>query len=376
MNRIDRGLLLAVLFLVGLGLVQVYSSSFIFATESYGNGLHFFIKQLIYAALGLGCLFAFAWMPWKWGWRIGIALWLVSLVGLAMTFIPALTIKAGGAHRWIKLPLGQRFEPAELFKASFPFILAALFVGANKIRGLWPRIGAHLLILSPFLGLLKQPDFGTFVIAGLVGLSILFVFGLRLRYLIAGVVMAVPAFYFLVINVPYRYARIKTYLDPWSDPADRGFQIIQSMLSFHSGGVTGSGLGQGQGKLFFLPEAHTDFTLAVLGEEIGFIGFFFVMMLYGFLVFRGLQITSRVKQDQMRAVALGLTVLFGLSVFINVGVVLGLLPTKGLTLPFLSYGGSSLISTCMIFGWLLNIQRQTEAHSLRKPVLHWVKTKN
>ncbi len=148
------------------------------------------------------------------------------------------------------------------------------------------------------------------------------------------------------------------FLDPWADPSQKGFQVIQSMLSFHSGGVTGAGLGESQGKLFFLPEAHTDFTMAIFGEEMGFTGFCFVLMIYGYLVVRGLQLASRTEDIFARAVSLGLSLTFGFSVFINVGVVTGLLPTKGLTLPFLSYGGSSLLMTAFMFGLLLNIQRQ------------------
>jgi cell division protein FtsW len=148
-----------------------------------------------------------------------------------------------------------------------------------------------------------------------------------------------------------------SFLDPWSDPERTGFQVIQSLLSFSSGGLFGVGLGEGQSKLFFLPEAHTDFTLAVLGEEVGFLGFLFILFMYGFLVLRGLQIAANTRDKFMSCVAYGLTVFFGLQVVTNVGVTLGLLPTKGLTLPFLSYGGSSIIVMGLLFGILLNIER-------------------
>jgi cell division protein FtsW len=167
----------------------------------------------------------------------------------------------------------------------------------------------------------------------------------------------VPAFYLLVMRVPYRRARVLAFMDPWADPEQKGFQVIQSMLSFHSGGVTGAGLGQGQGKLFFLPEAHTDFTLAVMGEEIGFIGVVLVLALYGYVVMRGFQIAIRCENPFRKALALGISMTFALSIFINCGVVMGLLPTKGLTLPFLSYGGSSLMTLCLMFGLLLNIEK-------------------
>lgn len=158
-----------------------------------------------------------------------------------------------------------------------------------------------------------------------------------------------------------------TFLDPWSDPANKGFQVIQSLLSFHSGGVTGVGLGQGQGKLFFLPEAHTDFTMAVFGEELGFIGFCLLLVLYGFVVFKTFQISFKAKDTFQKCLALGFALIFSFSVFINMGVALGLLPTKGLTLPFLSYGGSSLLCLCFLFGLVINIENSLESNTL-KPI--------
>jgi cell division protein FtsW len=172
-----------------------------------------------------------------------------------------------------------------------------------------------------------------------------------------------PAFYLLVMRVPYRRDRVLGFLDPWADPEQKGFQVIQSMLSFHSGGITGAGLGQGQGKLFFLPEAHTDFTLAVFGEEMGYVGFLCLLTLYGYVVLRGFQISLKCESIFRKALALGISMTFGLSVFINAGVVMGLLPTKGLTLPFLSYGGSSIVTLCFMFGLLLNLER----HLLEEP---------
>ena len=171
-----------------------------------------------------------------------------------------------------------------------------------------------------------------------------------------------PAFYVLIVQVPYRFARIQAFLDPWADPSNKGFQVIQSMLSFRAGGIWGQGIGQGQGKLFFLPEAHTDFTLAVLGEELGFVGVMLVLLLYAFIVYKGFQIALKTEQTFPKAVAIGLSLAFGLSVFINFGVVMGLLPTKGLTLPFLSYGGSSLLVNCFAMGLLMNINNYSQLH--------------
>jgi cell division protein FtsW len=271
-----------------------------------------------------------------------------------------LGIRVGGAIRWIQLPFGVRFEPAELLKISFSVWFASLLCRPENFLG---RVKWHWLLAAtalPLLILLKQPDFGSFAIVLMVGLGLLFAFGLQWKYIAVAMGVLTPAFYMLVMMVPYRRARVLAFLDPWKDQETKGFQVIQSMLSFHSGGLTGAGLGKGQGKLFFLPEAHTDFTLAVFGEEMGFIGFFLILALYGFVVVRGIQIAVKAPNTFKKTLALGLSMTFALSVFINAGVVMGLLPTKGLTLPFLSYGGSSLVAFCFMFGLILNIENSFE----------------
>jgi cell division protein FtsW len=217
--------------------------------------------------------------------------------------------------------------------------------------------------VAPLVLLYKQPDFGSLVIIVLVALALLFTFGLSLKWLIGAGVALIPIFYFLVWNVGYRKARIQAFLDPWSDPAQKGFQVIQSMLSVHSGGLTGVGLGQGQGKLFFLPEAHTDFTMAVFFEEMGFFGALFILALYGFVIFKGFQIAIKAQDMFKKTLALGLITTFAFSVFINVAVVLGLVPTKGLTMPFMSYGGSSLLILSFLFGILLNLEMSVSKQS-------------
>ncbi len=367
----DRGLLLSILTLIGFGLVQVYSSSFIYAVDTYGNGLHFFSKQAAFALIGAGLLLFMAHLKWKFCRLLGGFFLLLSMIGLILTYVPGFAVEAGGAHRWIQLPLGLRFEPSELLKVSFPFLLATLMVQKPvSWLGKGDMLLRFLILLTPFALLHGQPDFGTMALLFAMVLSVLFVFGLKWSYLVGSALVTIPLFYYLVVLVPYRWARIKGFLDPWADPSEKGFQIIQSLMSFQSGGVWGAGLGQGQGKLFFLPEAHTDFTLAVLGEETGLVGFLIVLSIYGFIVFRGLQISSRVQPDFEKVVALGVTILFAFQVFINMGVVLGLLPTKGLTLPFLSYGGSSLIATCIGFGWLLNIERSFSRRKSSKIIQH------
>lgn len=353
---LSSSLFLSIFALLGIGLVQVYSSSYIFAIESYGDGLYFFKRQALFTIIGIFTLIAAVQIPFEkirtWGWL----LWMLASVLLLVTFVPGIGVRVGGALRWIQLPFGFRFEPSELLKIAFSFLVASLVCKQqNTLRNIkWGWIG--LMLLVPLLLLLKQPDFGSFAIILAVSVALLFVFGLSLKYLIASGLALIPLFYFLVWNVGYRRARVQAFLDPWSDPAQKGFQVIQSMLSIHSGGLTGEGLGQSQGKLFFLPEAHTDFTMAILGEEMGFVGICLILLLFGFVVFRGFRIAIKTNDVFKKTLALGLTVTFAISVFINMGVVMGLLPTKGLTMPFLSYGGSSLVIICFMFGILLNIE--------------------
>ena len=255
--------------------------------------------------------------------------------------------------------MGQRIEPSEVFKVFWPILIASIFFSKNK----WIKkqdwkilLGLSLFV---FALLLRQPDFGTVGICTLTLAVILFCFGLKWRYIFFGTLTVVPLLSLLIYLEPYRYKRFVSFLDPWSDPSQNGFQVIQSLLGYYSGGLFGQGLGQGQAKLFFLPEAHTDFTLAVLGEEMGYIGFIIVLLLFGYIVFRGLQVSTRARSPFAQMVAIGLTTNFALSVIINVGVTLGMLPTKGLALPFLSYGGSSLVSSCLLIGLLLSIDRES-----------------
>ncbi len=355
---LDQSILLLFITLAGIGLVQVYSSSFIFATESRGDGLFFFKKQLFLIALSCLALFGSAYIPWKWIEKLSPVLWFATIGLLLLTVIPGVGVKAGGASRWLSMPLGFRLQPSELMKITLPLYFATLLSSPLNFLGQWRWPAIIVTLGLPFMILLSQPDFGSFAILLLVTLTLLVAFGLRWSYLIVSMIMTVIAFIFLILESPYRRARLMSYLDPWSEKNQAGFQLIQSLLGFRSGGLTGVGLGQGQAKLFFLPEAHTDFTLAVLGEETGFIGVAIVLSLFAFLIYRGFQIALRANTVFEKSAVLGLILAFTYSSFVNVGVALGLLPTKGLALPFLSYGGSSIIVMGILFGLILNVRRR------------------
>lgn len=357
LQRLDKSYLLAVFALAGIGLVQVYSSSYILATESYGDGLHFIRRQAVFALLGLMLLVGTANLSFRWLKRLGLLVWMSSVVGLCLTLVPGIGIKVGGAIRWLPLWGGLHIEPSEFLKIGLPVVFANLLAWRHRWspKVFWPV--ATLILVGPLILLLLQPDFGSFVICLMVLTGLLFVFGLSWKVIAGGGLAMLPAFYFLVMKVPYRRDRVLAFLDPWADPSQNGFQVIQSLLSFRSGGFWGRGIGQGQGKLYFLPEAHTDFTLAVLGEELGLIGFLALLSLYGFIIYRTFQISMTARSDYPRALCLGIGLAFTLSVAVNIGVVLGMLPPKGLALPFLSYGGSSLIATSLALGFVMNIQR-------------------
>ncbi len=353
---INQGLVLTLILLFGIGLVQVYSSSYILAIEKYGDGLYFFKRQLVNTVIALCALFVFAYSPYRWIQKSAPFLWGGAALLVILTLVPGLGVESGGATRWLSVA-GLTFEPSELLKVMYPLILAHMVSVHWFEQRRWDLLVKGIVLMVPIPFLLKQPDFGSVVICLGVIFFILFIFDLKWRYVACVFLAFLPLFYFLIWDVPYRKLRVLSFLDPWADPTDSGFQVIQSLLSFHRGGLMGVGLGQGQGKLFFLPEAHTDFTLAVLGEEIGFIGVLILFILYGSLVYKGFQIGLKNFTNFRRALGLALTMIFSIQVIINFGVVLGLLPTKGLTLPFLSYGGSSLVSLAVLFGLLLNLEK-------------------
>ena len=358
-SKESRNILLCLFFLSGLGLVQVYSSTYIFAQENYENGLYFFKKQFLFTLIGVAGLLTLPLIPWKYNRYFGMILWFLSVVLLILTLVPSLGIQVNHAQRWLRLPFNFRFQPSELFKVTTPFILAYLSVLWSK----WP-MQRSIFFFIPFFALgfplfilILQPDFGTAAVVGAMSFACLFILGLPKRYLALGAAGLCSMVYFLIVTRPYRFDRVKTFLNPWEDSLGKGFQVIQSLLSVHSGKWFGTGLGKGQSKLFFLPEAHTDFTLAVLAEEVGFVGLFLVLSVFAFLIYNGFQVCLKLYDFYKKTLSFCLIFVFGLGVLIHSAVNLGLLPTKGLALPFLSYGGSSLVCTFLLFGWIISLDK-------------------
>ena len=368
-----QGLVLALFILFGLGLVQVYSSSYVFAIEKFDNGFLFFHKQLLFTCISLGVLFVTALFPISFYQRWGWIFWCVFSIGVGLTFLPHLGVSVSGAHRWLQMPFSFRLQPSEFLKVALALLIAHYLNTYHYQRQKdtplsWGLVGKWLfriiILVAPVILLLYQPDFGSFILMVSVVLSLIFVVGISQKYFFILIGIFLLLVIALIIQEPYRVLRIIAFMDPWQSPQSQGMQLLYSMLGFYKGGLTGLGLGLGQSKLLFLPEAHTDFTFSVLAEETGFIGSSILMILYGFVILQGFKIVARTAHLYQKNLALGLVLIFSYSVFVNMGVVLGLMPTKGLALPFLSYGGSSLVSQSFLFGLLLNIDIQNRKRNL------------
>lgn len=348
------------ILLVGLGIMMIYSSSSIFAAQKYHDSAYFLKKQALFGVCGIVCMLVIMRIPYVYFRRWAYPLWLTSIGLLILVLIPGIGTKAGGAVRWLRLgPLS--FQPAELAKLSVILMLAYSLAKKEHERikdfsiGVLPQL---ILILPVCFLIVVQPDFGTAVM--LIGLLVvmLFVAGIRRRYLVGLGALALAGGGFLIALKGYRTERLLTFLDPWKNATGSGFQIVQSFLAFGSGGVMGTGLGRGTQKLFYLPEPHTDFILSVIGEELGFIGVMAVILLFVMLIICGIKIAMNSYDLFGSYMALGIIILIALQTIINMGVVMGLLPTKGMPLPFVSYGGTSLLTNMIFIGMLLSISGQ------------------
>jgi len=354
--RVDRVLLAITLMLVGLGLVMVFSASAIMAADKFNDSWYYFRRQSSFALVGLGLMAITSLIPYRMYRTVVYPLLGATALMLLMVLIPGIGSSKGGATRWFQLgPFA--FQPSELAKLSLIIYLAySLDKKQANIKSFSIGILPHLMISGVVLSLiLLEPDFGTTVTLGTILFIMMFLAGVNLTHLGYLLGAALPIFYFVMIGAEYRMRRLTTFMNPWDDPANAGFQIIQSWIAFYSGGIFGQGLGGSRQKLFYLPEAHTDFVFSVLGEELGLIGVLVTLGLYLALVLRGIKIARSAADLFGCLLGLGLTSWLGLQTVINIAVVTGLLPTKGLVLPFMSYGGTSLMVAMIGVGVLLNI---------------------
>ncbi|TMA12041.1 MAG: putative lipid II flippase FtsW [Deltaproteobacteria bacterium] len=356
---IDGWILLAVAVLLAVGITMVLSTSYLYSQERFSDGTYFFRKQLVAAGVGLVALVISALFPSAAYRRIAYPLLGLSLVILTIVLVPGIGLSRGGARRW--LPLGGfAFQPGELAKISLVLYLAhSLAKKREMIRTFTVGVLPHLIVGGLFLGLiLLEPDLGTALMLGLILFLMLFVGGIKASHLLMIGSMALPVLALALIGAEYRLRRLFAFVDPWRDASNTGFQIIQSYIAFGSGQLWGRGLGESRQKLFYLPEAHTDFIFSVIGEELGLLGALVVLALFAVIVVRGLRMTARIEEPFCQYLAFGLTTLLGLQALIHMGVAMGLLPTKGLVLPFISYGGSAMVMNLTEAGILLSLSRR------------------
>ncbi|VAV83264.1 Cell division protein FtsW [hydrothermal vent metagenome] len=352
----DRMLIISTLLLVASGVVMVYSTSFVVAMKKFGDEYFFVKKHVVFAIIGLILFVIFSRIPYHLYKKLTYPILIGSVILLACLFIPGVGHKVGGATRWLKV-MGITFQPSELAKVAVIIFLAySLEAKQEVIKSFSLGFLPNILIPGVVIAMIMvQPDFGSAVTLSIMVFILCFVAGVSALHLTGLLAMVVPALYVVVAHFGYMTQRMLTYLDPWKDPYGSGFQIIQSFLAFGSGGVWGLGLGEGRQKLFYLPEAHTDFIFSVIGEELGLIGVGAVILLYVVFFVSGLMVALRAKDLFGTYLALGLTLLITLQATINMAVVMGVLPSKGLPLPLISYGGSSLVMSLIAVGIILNV---------------------
>jgi cell division protein FtsW len=357
---VDRWLFTVTLLLIFVGLVMVFSASAVMAKERYGSGYFFLLRQVGWATGGLLLMVAAMKLDYR---RYKHPAVVFSILGLTTLMLISVFFldRAHHTHRWIHWgPFS--FQPSEMAKPALILFLAFFLESRTKSMDQWRNTMLPAVLPTlVFIGLIVfQPDLGTAIACAAITGCVLFVAGLEMRYLGYAFLASLLPLYFLIFHVAYRRARILAFLDPYSDPQGRGFHIIQSLIAVSTGGITGVGLMEGKQKLFYLPEPHTDFIFAVTAEELGLVGSLVIVLLFAIFLWRGIRTALKTHDMFGRFLAVGITSMIVVQALINISVVLGLMPTKGIPLPFVSYGGSSLFFSLACVGVLLNISKQAE----------------
>ncbi|MDP1596324.1 MAG: putative lipid II flippase FtsW [Methylotenera sp.] len=358
----DQGLLWVTLILLGLGLVMVYSSSIAIAEADRAvghNSSYYLVRQGIFLVISLSAAFVAFNIPVAWWQKMAPYLFLLGLALLVLVLIPGIGRVVGGSRRWLSLFV-INLQPSELMK-----LFAAMYVADYTVRkaavmdsftkGFMPMLMVMLLVGGL---LLREPDFGAFAVIAAISISILWLGGINARIFVGLIILLVVGFVFLIWSSPYRLERVIGFMDPWADPYGKGYQLSHALIAFGRGEWFGVGLGASVEKLLYLPEAHTDFLLAVIAEELGFVGVLTVIGLFTWIVIRAFGIGKEAIANERYFGALlaqGLGVWIGVQGIINMGVNMGLLPTKGLTLPLLSFGGSGILANCVAMAIILRI---------------------
>ena len=361
MRRYDLSILAMTLLLVAIGLTSVTTASWFVATEDYKDPLHFLKRQGFSVAVGLGLMVMAARIPFSRMLDWAPRLYGATLVAMAMVWVPGISHRANGATRWFGIA-GVTFQPAELAKVVVLICLAAwLRESKGRVNAPWVLVGAAVWIV-PVLGLLlAQPDFGSTMIIGGLCTVMLVLVGLRLELMLLIGVLGAIGGVVLIAKEKYRIDRLASFLSPCVESAERGYQVCQSLVAMHNGGLLGTGLGNSQAKLLYLPEPHNDFIVAVIGEETGLWGIGLLMFSFALFAWRGLRVALRVTDPFAAAVAGTLVVMVVGQACLNLGVALSVLPPKGLVLPFISYGNSAMMMNLAGIGVLLSISADIPA---------------
>ena len=353
--------------LITIGLIFIYSSSSAFALEKCGNADYFLKKQATGLVLGLLGLIVCVLVPRVFIEHYAFFFFIFSLLITALTFVPGFSVLIHGSHRWLHIG-GFLFQPSELLKCGFILYLAAYLAKKEyNLDSFWHGYMPIMITLGAAAGiLLLQPDFGQMITLCMTTFIMLIIARVKWLYIGATLLPAVPVAALLIYIKPYRFKRIITFLNPWHDPQGAGFQIIQSLIAIGSGGLTGVGIAQSKQKFFYLPMQHTDFIFSIIAEETGFLGAVTIIILYLTLLYAGLRLALQTKDLFASYVILGFVILITLQAGINISVASGLLPTKGLGLPFISYGKSALIANLCMVGVIINCVKSTYKNYKRR----------
>ncbi len=361
MRQVKINILIITVILICVGMVMIYSSSSIYALEKFNDGMFFLKRQLFFVLIGSILCISVLYIDYKRLQLFSKPLLILSILMLILVLIPGFGRSIGGAKRWFRLG-SFGFQPSEMANVAL-IIYTADFI-SRKHRTISEFFNGFLplvLVTGLICGLVVlQPDLGTALAIFIVTAVLIYMGGIPLSYIILTLVALLPLLYILIFRVPYRRMRILAFLNPWADPAGSGFQIIQSQIALGSGGFFGQGLGASKQKLFFLPAAHTDFIFSIIGEELGFFGVAGIVLLFILLLFCTLKAIRNCHNPFGYYLGLGLILSILLRALINIAVVCAILPTKGLPLPFISYGGSSLIFDMISIALILNIARDGE----------------
>jgi cell division protein FtsW len=363
----DIFLIAAVTILLTIGLIMVFSASAVMAHEKHGSIIHFSKKQMLWGFLSILSIFVFSRIKINFTMRKGFPLYLVLAAAVMLIGLFFWGDLVNGARRWYNLGIGS-FQPSEFGKFALIIYFADILTRKGKLlhdwkKGLIPHLLIMLLILIPIY---MQPDLGTTIMIGMVIAIMIFLSDVRFKHIAAGIVFLLPAIAVKIRSSSYQFQRILSWYENWDNPLGSGYQIKQSLIGLGNGGIFGNGIGTSRQKFFFLPDSHTDFVFAILGEELGFIGTSLVLILFLVILWRGISIAKRANNTFAQFLAIGLTMNIVLYAFMNAAVASMLIPTTGLPMPFLSYGGSSLLFAGISIGVLLNIAKNSSPEAYKK----------